>query len=533
MISNTQLTTIWLITITIRLILALNINYTSYIHPDEHFQCPEVALQWEWSKQGITTKIPWEYNTSTLFRSTIAPTLQCRIPFKLLKWIIYPTVTNNNISGQILLLTIRLWSFFLSIINDGIAYMIFKQITNNNINESLLMLITRSTSWVSLVLLIRPFSNSLETLALDILLCLALYVKKIRPSTRYIAICGGSILCLGCFIRITFPAFALPIVCYVIWEMKEKIQTEWHKKKELHHSTVMMMKSVTQFILWCALGFICCAMACISIDSSVQGSLVLAPWNNLLYNTNSNNLAEHGLHPRWTHVLVNMQIMFGPLLFVVLSVGISHQHYSNAIQLCIGIIISSLVILSIFPHQEPRFLAPLLVPCVATVIHLLGKTHIHHGNKRYLLIVIWIIFNIISTIFWGILHQGGVIDGILTVAMENTKKYHQLTDPHIEEKNKVCLFGMGIYSIPKYLFGIGPANGVEIMDIGSGYSTIDNLNKYNCNKTYIITTSEIWFKELGVTNDNIPYSILGKHKLHFNGEHFTGTKDDGLIVIDI
>ena len=40
--------------------------------------------------------------------------------------------------------------------------------------------------------------------------------------------------------------------------------------------------------------------------------LVLTPWNSLIYNMNPANLAHHGMHPLWLHILVNMPLLFGP-----------------------------------------------------------------------------------------------------------------------------------------------------------------------------------------------------------------------------
>jgi phosphatidylinositol glycan class Z len=32
-----------------------------------------------------------------------------------------------------------------------------------------------------------------------------------------------------------------------------------------------------------------------------------------MYNVKTENLSEHGLHPRYLHLLVNMPLLFGPL----------------------------------------------------------------------------------------------------------------------------------------------------------------------------------------------------------------------------
>lgn len=44
---------------------------------------------------------------------------------------------------------------------------------------------------------------------------------------------------------------------------------------------------------------------------------VLTPLNLLMYNISSSNLALHGTHPRWLHLVVNWQILFGVSLPVL------------------------------------------------------------------------------------------------------------------------------------------------------------------------------------------------------------------------
>ena len=48
-----------------------------------------------------------------------------------------------------------------------------------------------------------------------------------------------------------------------------------------------------------------------------QGTLTLTPLNNLLYNINVDNVKQHGLHPRYLHLLVNFPLLFGPLAIAV------------------------------------------------------------------------------------------------------------------------------------------------------------------------------------------------------------------------
>lgn len=59
--------------------------------------------------------------------------------------------------------------------------------------------------------------------------------------------------------------------------------------------------------------------AFVSLDSSYfRGNaldLTFTPFNFLVYNLAPENLAEHGIHPQWLHVAVNLPMILGPPLF--------------------------------------------------------------------------------------------------------------------------------------------------------------------------------------------------------------------------
>jgi hypothetical protein len=47
--------------------------------------------------------------------------------------------------------------------------------------------------------------------------------------------------------------------------------------------------------------------------------VVVTPLNGVMYNSQSRNLSAHGLHPRITHALVNMPLLFLlPYLFLLI-----------------------------------------------------------------------------------------------------------------------------------------------------------------------------------------------------------------------
>ena len=100
----------------------------------------------------------------------------------------------------------------------------------------------------------------------------------------------------------------------------------------------------------------------------------IAPFQFVMYNVVPGNLDQHGTHPRWLHALVNLPILFGPLgicallsaLNYIAEVIMNDWRNKPSVRTVYAMtqftFIVALAILSIFPHQEPRFLIPLTVP---------------------------------------------------------------------------------------------------------------------------------------------------------------------------
>lgn len=120
---------------------------------------------------------------------------------------------------------------------------------------------------------------------------------------------------------------------------------------------------------------------------------VITPLNNIIYNFDSKNLAEHGLHPRYQHILVNLPLLLGPAYLLLFSL----RRFN--LRLLSGV--SGVILLSIFKHQEARFLTP-AIPLI------LSSTQ---PPKRYFKawVVTWIVFNAAFGILLGVYHQGGVV----------------------------------------------------------------------------------------------------------------------------
>ncbi|KAI8374421.1 Alg9-like mannosyltransferase family-domain-containing protein [Radiomyces spectabilis] len=163
-----------------------------------------------------------------------------------------------------------------------------------------------------------------------------------------------------------------------------------------------------------------------------EGTLSWTPLNNLLYNLKTENLAQHGIHPRYVHLLVNLPMLFGPLAFVFAAKFISmikgakNDAQAPIIYVLLGIVGISMAGLSLMPHQEARFLAPMLVPLVLLVAW-------HQRRLPVAFWLLWVVFNIATLYIFGVLHQGGIVPAMAYLQGQVTKvgNCHLLDSSHL------------------------------------------------------------------------------------------------------
>ncbi|KAL7448925.1 hypothetical protein ACHAWC_001039, partial [Mediolabrus comicus] len=110
-----------------------------------------------------------------------------------------------------------------------------------------------------------------------------------------------------------------------------------------------------------------------------------------------------------------MKRRFGNLSFFSSS-SFNSKTYTRA--LCQSTILSGSLVLSCAPHQEPRFLLPCLVP----LMFLHGRDVVGMNSKqsnsktaRFTLTGVWVAFNFILYLFFGWLHQGGMVPSLLNL----------------------------------------------------------------------------------------------------------------------
>ena len=270
----------------------------------------------------------------------------------------------------------------------------------------------------------------------------------------------GIVLVLGIFNRPTFPVFAaVPCVVFFLCDL--------HHFASLGHWLYICVFKMFKLSAWITV----CSLLVILCDSFYYGSissrdfdhllenflylqtlarkLTLAPWNFVQYNLRQENLAEHGLHPAYQHFVINTPLLFGILaafpvvtLFGEAKTFFTRNRDMRSVRTLFLVLtyFVPILLLSCFPHQEPRFLIPLLCPMALLYGHRLFDIHF-----RWPLSLFWVIFNIFCCgLFYGALHQGGLLPSIYEV------RGRFLKDPNM---NYHVIFSH-TYMPPRHLFQI-------------------------------------------------------------------------------
>lgn len=333
----------------------------SYLHPDEHLQGPEIIANGYF---GWAAQFPWEFTTDKPIRSMVPLWIVYGIPMSFFSKATSPLHVLYAIRAILNLLT---W-----VLTDMAVDRLSRFDT-----DKLRSLIFVSTSYVTLTYQAHTLSNGLETILLLWALVIIHEFKVTRTNSfdrQYDSFLLGFIVALGVFNRPTFLGFLiLPTV---------QLFSFWKEHPGSFLTTILGG----------------CLSSClfIYIDTLLyaRNDWVIAPLNNVRYNLSTANLTVHGLHPRYFHILVNLPLLIGPGVLLIQPVP----------TLSMLSAISGLLSLSVIPHQEARFLIPLIpLLCMNMDIRrFASKFHVP-------LVLAWLSFNLVMSWIMGVYHQGGVI----------------------------------------------------------------------------------------------------------------------------
>ncbi|KAH6896989.1 Alg9-like mannosyltransferase family-domain-containing protein [Thelonectria olida] len=367
----------YLFLILLRLWFALS---PSYLHPDENFQGPEVIAGQIFS---YPVRHTWEFTSEHPIRSVFPLWPVYGLPMLLLRWLWIGNGNDGEITPIVVFWTLRVLMFLISFVLEDWA---LHELIQSPRHRRVAVLLVAS-SYVTWTYQTHTFSNSVETLVVAWSLVL---IQRLVDARQRSCVLSSTILGMvgvfGVFNRITFPAFLfIPGL--------RLIPVFWKRPASL---AALVLAALSTTAIAIALDTAFYSPEPITWANLIHNP-VITPLNNFVYNSATENLAQHGLHPWYQHLVANLPLLLGPAAgLLIIRPDFSIRLYSA---------ISGLFVLSFFQHQEARFLLP-TVPLFLSSIHV-------PKNKVVLRIwgTAWIIFNLFMGLLMGIYHQGGVVPG--------------------------------------------------------------------------------------------------------------------------
>ncbi|XP_038671822.1 GPI mannosyltransferase 4-like [Scyliorhinus canicula] len=474
---------------------------TGYIHPDEFFQSPEVMAG---DILNLKTFRTWEFNTSYPSRSVLFPLVTTGFSFTILKVLHNSGLFGSILNSYSLLVFPRFYLTCLSFILDYSVYHLACLWGADPWNALTLL----SGSYVMLVFFTRTFSNVIEAALFALLLLLvtmdikqanvALHPgKKERKNNKHLI---GIVLVSGFFNRPTFIGYAL--VPMLLWLSRDQKGTFQFSLRQIMKSFFGLLSSVIAtsflFIVTDALYFgsllsetdwlLKDGNTMYSLFVNISQCLVLTPVNLILYNLDQKSLIAHGSHPWFTHLTVNGFLLFGGLHISAVVTGvktmvnkfackaschISHKDNvgkklpaqrpaaTQITEYLLLVYFTPLLILSMFNHQEPRYISPLIVPLV---ILSAAKCEM----LRWKIVIV--LFNVLGSVLFGCLHQGGLIP-----CLSYLEKTLHSQNPQANPPEHSLVF-YHTYMPPRYLLNVkSDQEFTRIIDLGgSDVSVLNN-----------------------------------------------------------
>lgn len=368
--------------------------------PDEYWQSLEVGhklafgyghLTWEWSK-GI--------------RSYIHPLCITGV-YQALAWFGLDQV-------DYLILVPRILQAILSAISD---YCFYKWCDRSKWAIFLII-----TSWFWFYTASRTLINTLETCLTTI--ALSLYPRHHGADAHAFL----WIVAVTCFIRPTAAILWLPL-CII------------HMRKSAHSIVELLVK---RYLL---IGMIVGAAA-VALDSYAHGSFIVTPVEFVRANILDGIAGFYGTHPWYWNVAIGLPTILGPITlpFVLALVQTvrNRDTYRDRFNLLITIVFT-LLVYSLLPHKEFRFLLPLLPICLnITVAAISNWSRSASGWLIWFVALLLLVTNALPAVYLSWQHQRGTTDAMITV--ERIAREYRDPDGHPAK----FLFLMPCHSTPFY-----------------------------------------------------------------------------------
>lgn len=355
-----------------------------------------------------------------------------------------------------------------------------------------------STSYLVFTYYNRTFTNTIETILLSLLIFLIFDSCTKRIALKFLNLKIAAILTIGFFNRPTFAIFSfVPVIYWILTYHYEKTKLKfWQKIIKIAFNCLNLL----QICIWFSIFLILLdSYYYEKFDLSITdfthysdfnvniSNLVITPWNFIGYNSKLLNLANHGLHPIYFHFLIFFPLMFTLLALILyfdwlkllirlifnrnrkifIAENLDNFQQSRSFQMNVILhlnILFSLIVFSLFPHQEQRFLLPLIIPLIC----LIAQRFENNLNTPRLIVTLWICTQLILAIFYGFIHQAGIIRALLYLKQNH---YSELLDANV----KTELTFVQMYLPPRHLLLL-PNNSNLIINDYSVRPLVPNLS---------------------------------------------------------
>ena len=258
------------------------------------------------------------------------------------------------------------------------------------------------TNWFMAFCLPRTYSNSLECVLFT--WCLVLYVVR-KDGLRTFLLAAVTLL-----VRPTAAVMFVPVGLHHLFVRKGRLA-------EIVPGAIMYL------------------LLTLLVDRIGYGHFVFVPWNFFKFNSLQGVSALYGTHPFLWYLYAGIPFMLGPHLLPLVLAIVDFKALLRRHGLLLSILIFSVVVYSLNPHKEFRFLLPLM-PVLFVVMADKARQ-----LKAWLT---WIIMfgNLGMFLFFGMVHQAGP-DAVMTELAR------------IQPKSVVFLMDCHQTAFASHLHGIG------------------------------------------------------------------------------
>uniref|UniRef100_A0A6V7HPF9 Mannosyltransferase n=1 Tax=Bracon brevicornis TaxID=1563983 RepID=A0A6V7HPF9_9HYME len=192
-----------------------------------------------------------------------------------------------------------------------------------------------------------------------------------------------------------------------------------------------------------------------AIDSYCYGTFIFTPWYFLKVNVLNGVATFYGAHGFSWYFTIGLPSILGVYYiyfpFVTIDVIYNEQHVTHKTILIHGTIYLTLIVYSLIKHKEFRFILPLL----PMIIHICSTVRPPRflnvqGTKKYILIGILLVTNILPASYFSLIHQRGPLDA-MDILRNELKTYDENTLQNHHRRNALdVLFLTPCHALPLY-----------------------------------------------------------------------------------